>query len=130
MPRVDATKAQIAVYTTGRDDKQPSGQFVIDVAGIRDPQSSGGFRKKYSSGLPEEVQKYVAEDPRVNAILDQAELLAYLQFKADWSKPSEWLSFIVRDHHGQWLAPAVGELLVKRLTDAGYYVFCEHRSLK
>lgn len=129
MPRVDAVKAQIGIYTTGSTSKQPSGQYIIDVAGVRDPQSSGGFRKKYSNGLPEEVQAYVAEDPRVMAILEQAELLAYLHFKASWNQSIDWLSFVVRDHHGQWLAPAIGELLTKRLSDAGYYVFCSHSAI-
>lgn len=129
MPRVMSPQAQIGVYTYGlKGDAStvPNAQYVIDVAGIRDPSSNRGYRLKYKNGTAKEILDYVAEDPRVAAIIHNVKLIAHSELRSGAARSPGWLSFALRDHHGIWIAPAVGELVTDALDRLGYAVALYH----
>jgi RNase adaptor protein for sRNA GlmZ degradation len=95
---------------------------------MRDPMSNRGFKQKFADGRPGEVQKFVAEDPRYDAILDTVKFLAHTQLRSA-AATGKWLTISIRDHHGKWIAPAVGELLADALTRDGYKVHVYHQDL-
>lgn len=122
--RVDPAAAQISLYTYGKiSEHQPGANYVIDVFGLRDPMSNRGFNKTFKDGRPKVVQDYVKEDSRVPAILDQVKLLAHLHITAGTEK---WISLAFRDHHGLWIAPAIGEIAADMLDNLGYRVSLYH----
>lgn len=124
-------QAELGIYTYGRlvpREAPPMSQYVIDVAGLRDPLSNRGFKHKYSDGRPGEVQDFVREDSRMNAILDTVKLIAHMQLRS-MAGDGKWLSFGIRDHHGKWIAPAVGEILADELSRAGYKVALHHHDV-
>jgi hypothetical protein len=127
MPRVDHAKAELGIYTFGKDSPNRPGsvQYIIDCAGLRDPGSSGSLRKTYTDGRPGEVQQYVNEDPRVRAIIETIRTIAFMHLRSQGAD-GKWLSFGLQDHHGKWIAPAVGELAADALSNAGYGVSLHH----
>ena len=125
--RVAAGNAEVGVYTCGRDT-QISTQYIIDVSGLRDPGSNRGFNVKYKNGLPGEVQDFVKEDSRVAAIVDTIHLITHLNLRSE-AADGGWLAFMIRDHHGKWIAPAVGEIVADSLSNLGYKVSVIHWGL-
>jgi hypothetical protein len=122
--RVDAGSSQVSIYTYGKvSPVQPGAAYVIDVMGLRDPMSNRGFRQRYEDGRPGEVQDYVKGDPRLQAIIDEVRLLAYLHVDCEQDK---WISIGVRDFHGKWISPAVGELIAEALDNLGYRTYVYH----
>lgn len=131
MPRVKPYEAQVGIYTYGEKGKAasvPNAQYVINVAGLRDPSSNRGYRQKYKDGRPGEIQDYVKEDPRVEAIVHQIKMLAHIGLRSD-AQDGKFLSFALRDHHGVWIAPAIGEIVTDALDREGYAVALFHFEL-
>ncbi len=129
MPRVEPGKADVGIYTCGRDTSpQPNVQYIIDVSGLRDPLSNRGFRHTEKDGRSLAVQKFVKEDSRIGAILSDVAMITHVTLQYNSSNPS-WLAFSFRDHHGQWIAPAVGELVADHLCSLGYNVSVHHFGL-
>jgi hypothetical protein len=128
---VDQKDAEVGIYTFGRDssNKVSTTQYVIDVAGLRDPGSSGLIRSMHKDGRPGEVQAYINEDPRVKAVTDTIRMLAFMHLKSD-GRDGKWLSFGLQDHHGKWIAPAIGEIAAGILDMAGYKVSLWHADLE
>lgn len=126
-----ASNTEIAIYTFGRLGKMvpPRAHYVIDVSGIRDPLSNRGFKNTFTDGRPGEIQKFVAEDPRMNAILDTVKLIAYDQLRSK-AGSKKWLSIAFRDHHGKWGSVAVGEIVRDALKYDGYNVALRHYELE
>jgi hypothetical protein len=131
MPRVLAGtgSAQLALYSCGVEtDPQPNANYIIDVSGLRDPLSNRGFRYTHNDGRALDVQKFVEEDPRIDAIRQQVAILAYLHFGGRRDAP--WMSLAFRDHHGKWISPAVTELMAESLSNMGYAVSVHHFALE
>jgi hypothetical protein len=132
MPRVNLAQSEIALYTFGKLCKSPitppATDYLIDVAGMRDPMSNRGFKLQFSDGRPGLVQKFVSEDPRYNAIEESVKFLAHIQLKSK-AASGKWLTIAFRDHHGKWIAPAVGELVADSLSREGYKVHLFHADL-
>jgi hypothetical protein len=129
MPRVIVGNGDIGVYSTGRVVKEAvNAQYVINVEGLRDPLSNRGFRFSKEDGRDREVMSFVEDDPRVSAIRDEVLLLAHLNFKAP-GQTSAWISFLFKDVHGKWIAPAVAELIADSLIAANYKVSVHHWGL-
>lgn len=128
--KTDIDKAEVGIYTFGKDSpNRPSTvQYIFEVAGLRDPQSNRGFSKTYKDGRPGEVQNYVEDDPRVKAIIQEIRAFAYMHLRSD-AKDNKWLSFGIKDNHGRWIAPAVGELVAERLSQLKYGVYLCHCDL-
>lgn len=135
MPRVSTPSAEIGIYSFGRltntKDRMPvSAQYFIDVSGLRDPSSNRGFRKLYDDGRAEDIQNYVKDDPRIDAIFDAVRMIAHLNLRSPQTADLKWLSIAFRDHHGRWTAPAVAEIIGDRLSNVGYKVSVWHYDLK
>ena len=123
--------AQIGIYTAGRESSsQPTGTYTIDVSNLRDPLSSKSLRATYTDGRAGEVQKFVSDDPRIPAIRDMVILLADMYVKPPSGGTSKWVSFVFKDVHGKWIAPAVGELIADSLSNLGYQVAVAHWEIK
>lgn len=130
MPRVDHAHAELGIYTFGEKSKNFVGtcQYYIKVSGLRDPGSSGGIRSQFADGRAGGVQQYLKDDPRVQAIIDQVRILAYMHLRSQ-SRDNKWLSFALVDHHGKWIAPALGEMMADQLSQIGYSVSLNHADL-
>lgn len=130
--RVSPSESEIGIYTFG--DKvvttlpRPAVNYLIHVAGLRDPMSNRGFSKTYTDGRPIVVQDFVKEDPRYEAILDSVRFLAHVHLRSE-ARDNKWLSMAIVDHHGKWIAPAVGELVSHALDYSGYKVSLFHFDL-
>jgi RNase adaptor protein for sRNA GlmZ degradation len=131
MPRVDHSKAEVGIYTFAAEspNRVATCQYLINVVGLRDPSSSGMIRSVHKDGRPGEVQDYIQEDPRVKAVVDQIRLLTYMHLKSE-GRDGKWLSFGIHDHHGKWIAPAIGEIAARTLDTAGYHVSLFHADLE
>jgi RNase adaptor protein for sRNA GlmZ degradation len=123
--------AEVGIYTFGKDspNRVATCQYVIDVSGLRDPGSSGGFRKTFQDGRPGAVQDFVAEDPRVKAVIDSIRMFAFMHLRSE-AADHKWLSFGLKDHHGRWTAPAIGEIAATKLAEAHYKVSLFHADLE
>lgn len=129
-PRVIAGlgNAQLALYSAGlKTSPQPNSNYIINVADLRDPYSNRGFKFRHEDGRALEVQQFVEEDPRIDAIRQQVAILAHLNFRSGVTSP--WMSITFRDHHGIWIAPAVTELMADSLSNLGYAVSVHHFGL-
>lgn len=133
MPRVTLTQAEIALYTYGRKVKTgrvvPSSDYVIDVDGLRDPLSNRGFKNEFRDGRPVKVREFIKEDPRVPAIIDTVKLLVEAHVRSV-GHDRTWVAISLRDHHGKWIAPAIGEVLADTLAADGYKVSLMHIDLE
>lgn len=131
--RVDAQHAELALYSYGRlvPRSYPIvSSYTINVTGMRDPQSSGGFRKRYTDGRPGEVQAYMKDDPRYKAIADNVAMLAHMHLRSDGRNVSSpWVSFAFMDFHGKWAGPAITEAVAEELSASGYKVQVFHYDL-
>lgn len=127
MSRASCTDAELGLYSYGRIAKgaKPNVCYIIDVSGLRDPQTNRGFRNNYKDGRAGEVQKYVAEDPRIEAIVDQVKLLAEMHLRGNGAD-KQWLTFGFRDHHGRWTSPAVCEIVADVMDRSGFKVHVSH----
>jgi hypothetical protein len=126
--RVDPSQAEIGIYTWGTKiprEYVPVANYIVNVAGFRDPQSNRGFKKKFLDGRGGEIQEYVSEDPRFVAVSDTVLMLAYVHLRSE-AKDNKWLSIGLTDYHGLWIAPAVGELVADLLSDLNYKVSLFH----
>lgn len=131
MPRVAPSAAEIGIYTWGSKVPRsytPIASYIVDVAGLRDPQSNRGFKKRHPHGCAGEIQEYVKEDPRYPAISDMVKMLAHLHLRSD-AQDGKWLTIALVDFHGRWIAPAVAELVSDELSSAGFRVSCFHYDL-
>ncbi len=130
MPKVDSKDAQIGIYTFGDKSHNYVGtcQYYIQVAGLRDPGSSGSIRSQYVDGRAGGVQQYIKEDPRVEAIAQTIRAIAWMHLRSQ-ARDNKWLSFGLVDHHGRWIAPAVGEIVADQLSQSGYAVSLYHADL-
>jgi hypothetical protein len=130
MPKVDHAAAQIGIYTFGQKSHNFVGtcQYYINVAGLRDPGSSGQIRSQYVDGRAGGVQQYIADDVRVKVISEQIRLIAYMHLRSQ-AADNKWLSFGLVDYHGRWIAPAIGEIVADNLSDLGYSVSLYHADL-
>lgn len=129
MPRTNIGEGQMAIYSAGRSvAPTPNATFIFDVSGLRDPLSNRGFRHSKEDGRDPSVKKFVSEDPRVAAIMEQVAILAHLNFRGQ-SQTGGWISFLFKDVQGQWIAPAVTELVAEMLDNLNYRVSVHHWSL-
>lgn len=131
MPRLDAQKSEVGIYSFGRlipRDYPIVSTFTINVTGMRDPQSSGGFRRKFTDGRADEIQDYIRDDDRYPAILDNVEMLAQMYLRSE-GKSLSWLSFAFMDNHGKWAGPAFAEAIAEDLSDLGYRVHTFHHDV-
>jgi hypothetical protein len=128
--RVDHSKAELGIYSFGKDspNRVPTCQYYIDVAGLRDPGSSGLIRKEYKDGRAGGVQSYIKEDPRVTAVIEQIRMIAFMHLRSQ-ARDNKWLSFGLMDHHGRWIAPAVAELAAEELDRLAYDISVFHADL-
>lgn len=130
--RTSANISEVGIYTFGSKvvtTNRPQVNYIIDVAGLRDPQSNRGFRRLYADGRSSEVVSYVKEDPRIPAILDTIKMLTHIHLRSQ-AADFKWLSFGIRDHHGTWIGPAVGEIATEALDLDGYKVNLFHYDLE
>lgn len=123
--------AEVGIYTYGKKvtTTPPTTAYVIDVCGLRDPQASGEMRRANGDGRTHACQQYVAEDKRVQAIIDEIKLLTHMH-KRSSAADQKWLSFAIADYHGRYLAPAIGELAANALSNLGYKVSCWHTAIE
>jgi hypothetical protein len=129
MPRVAQNEAEVGIYTFGKlTEHPPNWTYLIDVAGLRDPSSNRGFRKTYSDGRPGEIQTYMRDDPRVPAIIDTIKMITWMNLRSE-ARDNRWLSFGLRDHHGIWIAPPIGEIVADSLSNLGFKVSLFHHEL-
>lgn len=131
MARTGVGQAEVGIYTYGKKTTTtpPTTAYVIDVCGLRDPQASGDMRRANGDGRTIACQQYVKQDKRVEAIVDQIKLLAHMH-KRSSAADQKWLSFAIADHHGRYLAPAIGELAANALSNMGFKVSCWHTELE
>ena len=145
MPRVKSMtnadpKPTIGVYSFGsKGNVFPKVQFEFDVSKLRDP--SGQKQFKGLNGVDPEVRDWVAQDTRVQGIVDNCLLLADDLVKPKKRETSDgvvatvvpvsgWLSFSFKDVHGRWAGPAVAEAVAEAFSKAGYTVATVHCGLK
>lgn len=108
---VESPKPTLGFYSFGSETKGtlPMAQFEFDVTKFRDPTGQKQFAGM--AGVDPPVVKWVAEDPKVKAVLEQVKLtVADLQSPDSSGNPrSKWISFSFKDHHGRMIAPAICE---------------------
>lgn len=140
MPRVqgirlpDGKHPDVGIYSFGVKSKTlPKAQFEFDVTNFRDPSGQKQFRGL--CGMDPAVVTWVAQDPKVQAIVDQVRMLvADLRMpitSADGkstSPRSQWISFSFKDYHGKMIAPAVAEYVAATL-DKDLAVMVQHYGL-
>lgn len=126
----DPSTAEMGIYTFG--DKSPNYigtcQYYIKVSGLRDPGSSGAIRAQFPDGRAGGVQDYLKEDKRVEAIIGVLRMIAFMHLRSK-AADKKWLSFALVDHHGKWIAPAIGEMAADVLSNIGYKVSLYHADL-
>jgi len=131
--RTSLGQADIVLYTYGKKVKSkrsiPNVDYVIDVDGLRDPLSNRGFKRTHADGRPGAIQDFVKEDPRVGSIVDTVKLLGEVHLRSK-ARDHAWISVALRDHHGRWIAPAVGEIVAGALDSEGYKVYLSHVDLE
>lgn len=131
MARCIPSLAEVGIYTYGNKSKNPNRpqvNYVVNVERIRDPQSNRGFKKTYADGRAGEVLDFVKEDPRMEAILDNIRIICHTHLRSP-AADGHWLAIGIMDHHGHWIAPAVGELVCNALCRDGYKVNIAHYDL-
>lgn len=124
MARVNDQNADIIVFSGGRTTPLVA-KYVIDVSTVRDPTGQKAFHR-FGDGRHPDVQKWMAPDPKVKAIIREAGILAAQHITA---MKDSFLGIGVQDHHGRWAAPAMAEMIADYLADAGYRVSVLHRGL-
>ena len=131
--RTDLRNAEVCLYSYGSLVKNgrsaPQCDYVIDVAGFRDPMSNRGFKNTYRDGRPSQVQDYVREDPRFAAILDTVRILVSSHVTSQ-AADKAWVSIAFRDHHGKWIAPAIVESIADVLSAEKLKVHAFHMDLE
>lgn len=120
-------------YSSHSKESPPTAQYVIDVSHLRDPLSNRGFKNTEPDGCSPAVKKFVRDDPRVGAIVETVEMLAYMLLRSPGvdhkTYAGTWLSVAFRDHHGRWIAPSVAEIVADKLSPS-YRVAVQHFELK
>lgn len=112
--RVSVPEAQIGLYAASeRVGSMPQfPHYTFKVGQLRDPIGHAPF--KGLDGRDPEVRKWIQEDKRVKAIIDQVRMLAHDHIKTAQQK---WLSICFRDIHGKWISAALAEIVADALEE-------------
>jgi len=119
--------AQVVIYSHGsRLPNGPSSEpaYKFDVSQFRDPMGQKSF--KALDGRNKTVQEWLWEDPKVGAIVETCLLLTVTLI--DVNKET-WFSVLFEELHGQWISPAVAEIVAKRLEECNFKVSVVHYGL-
>ena len=123
---------QVGVYSfSTREGRMPNAQMEFDCSKLRDPQGQRQFSGYTGDG--EQVRKWVAKDPRVDAIIQSCRMVAadLLTIQTGHSAArTDWVSFSFKDPQGKWISPAVAELVAEALSEDGWKVATEHARLE
>lgn len=128
MPRTStAGSADISIYTA-KSSRMGNivAQYRSDLTHFRDPIGQSYLRKECVDGRDPAVREWISLDPRVDALIHAALMISHDIFK---NQKGVWASFGFTDHHGRWIAPAVGEIVGNALSEVGYKVCVNHLSV-
>jgi hypothetical protein len=100
-------------------------RYRIPVTGLRDPANQKVFDPSIKDGRHPDVQKWIREDKRVQAVVDAVKLLAFSHIIAH---KDTFVSIGIHDYHGKWIAPAIGEIVAAEL-DPDFKVSLIHKGL-
>jgi hypothetical protein len=126
MPRIsEVSKAQVGIYSFGRlRGKQPASlRYAINCTNLRDPRGHKTLTIAHNDGRAEEVKSWIKDDPRLPAIIDTVVMSVQLAIEAGEER---YVTLGFWDHHGQWCAPAIAELVADELDRLGYNMYIQH----
>ena len=108
----DVKDAHCSIYTFGcKRQSPPNCHYTFDVTSFRDPAGQGNMR--HLDGRATIVRNFVAQETKLKDLLDLVEITLRDAIPATGGKA--WTTIGIMDHHGVWIAPAVGELLAEHL---------------
>jgi RNase adaptor protein for sRNA GlmZ degradation len=119
------SKPRMILYTYSLKDPYTSNgiNYEIDVSQFRDPLGNKALTTAHTDGRHKNVQAWVAEDPRFDAVLDSVLSMA------DDANTTNMTHLCIgfADHHGKWAAVALAELAAQYLRKESYDVAIYHR---
>ena len=109
---IDPRDAHCTIYTFGSKRQYPPAcQYIIDVSNWRDPMGQPSL--KNLDGRDIKVKNWIDHDPKTKALIETVGMILLDACPPDTSK--SWTSIGLRDFHGKWIAPALGELIMEFL---------------
>ncbi len=114
MPKVAEAQAEVIIYTYGKlTNYPPSPKYVVNVSEWRNPECNKEVNQNMDGRSPK-VLIWMEEEKRVGLLSKAIKNLVNLHLGP---MKEAYFSIGLMDHKGKWIAPAVGEILVRDLSD-------------